>query len=129
MKKQILDFFELRDKIEDVVKQYVQDKSISLDDRWEIFERSGFGEHNCWIKHLDSLHDDICMYDGLVHVDRNQDVSVFYIIETYKEDVESYNNQDWCKDNILEWKKYGFDPDNFKEECMQKFVKGWKYDW
>jgi hypothetical protein len=128
MKQQILDFFELRDKIEDVVKQYVKDKSIPLDDRWEIFEKSGFGKHNCYIQHLDSLHDDICMYDGLVHVDRNQDVSVFDIIEAYKEAVESYDEDDDDED-ILKWKRYGFDPDSFKEECMQKFVKGWKYDW
>lgn len=35
-KQKILDFFELRDKIEEVVRDYVQDTLLPLDDRWEI---------------------------------------------------------------------------------------------
>lgn len=129
MKQKILDFFKLRDEIESVVKQYVQDKSIPLNERWEIFEQSGFGEHQCWIKHLDSLHDDIVMYDGLVHADRMQSISVFTIIERYEDDMEDLDDEEKNDPDENKWLKYKFDPITFKEECLAKFIKGWDYDW
>jgi hypothetical protein len=125
---QILSFFDLRDNIESIVKEYVQDKSISLDDRWEIFEKSGFGDCPCWVQHLESLHDDIVMYDGLVHTDRNQTVSVFDIIEAYNEARQEYEEDD-SDDDFEKWERFRFDPVAFKEECLFKFIKGWKYDW
>ena len=128
-KKQILDFFELRDKIEEVVRDYVQDTLLPLDDRWEIFEKSGFGEHNSYITHLDSLHNDIVMYDGLVHADRNQSISVFEIIKRYNEHKEDFEKQTYNAKHFLEWQKYKFDPVAFKEECLAKFLKGWDHDW
>lgn len=128
-KQKILDFFELRDKIEQVVKNYVQDKTVPLDDRWEIFEKSGFGEHQYYSVHLDSLHDDIVMYDGLVHADRHQSISVFEIIEKYNENKEDFEKQNYAAKNFLEWQKYKFDPIAFKEECISKFLKGWDHDW
>jgi hypothetical protein len=122
-KQQILDFFEARDKIEQVVKDYVQDKSIALDDRWEVFEKSGFGSCPSWVQHLKSLHDDICIYDGLVHIDRHQNVCVFRILERY-EDHLGYDTE-----KLQKWQKYNFNPEAFKEECLEKFIKGWVYDW
>lgn len=128
-KEAILMYFDLRDNIKQVVKEYVQDTSIDLDERWRIFERSGFGENPSWIQCLKSLHDDICTYDGLVNVDRHQQVSVFEIVERYNEDKEDFDvGNTWAK-NYLEWQKYKFDPVAFKEECLAKFIKGWKYDW
>lgn len=128
-KDQILNFFKLRDNIELVVKEYIQDKSIPLDDRWEIFEKSGFGCEKSWIQHLESLNDDIVMYDGLVHADRHQAVSVFEILERYYEHKEDFEKKSYNADKYLEWQKYKFDPVAFQEECLEKFVKGWVYDW
>jgi hypothetical protein len=128
-KDQILSFFDLRNNIESIVKEYVQDKSISLDDRWEIFEKSGFGNCPSWVQHLESLHDDIVMYDGLVHVDRNQQVSVFEIIERYYEHKQDFEEQTYNAKDFAKWQKYKFDAVAFKEECLFKFIRGWKYDW
>lgn len=120
-KEAIVMYFDIKDNIKEVVKQYVQDTSIDLDERWEIFEKSDLGEHQSWIAHFDSLHDDICMYDGLVHVDRHQIVTVFDIVERYNDDLRS--------DDIEDWEKFGFDPVAFKEEALAKFIKSWEYDW
>jgi hypothetical protein len=128
-KQKILDFFELRDKIEETVRDYVQDTLLPLDDRWEIFEKSGFGDCPCWVQNLKSLHHDILCYDGLVHIDRNQTVSVFYIVERYYEDLQDALENTFSVNKMEEWRKYKFDPVAFKEECLAKFLKGWKYDW
>lgn len=117
-KEEILSFFKLRENIEQTVKEYVQDKSIPLDDRWEIFEKSECGLCKSFVANLDSLNRDIVCYDGLVHVDRNQTVSVFDILEQYE------SGEDTSK-----WEMYNFDPVAFQEECLSKFLKGWKYDW
>jgi hypothetical protein len=130
-KQQILDFFEARDKIEQVVKDYVQDKSIALDDRWEVFQKSGFGSCPSWVQHLKSLHDDICIYDGLVPTDRHQNVCVFDILERYQDDLSnaSLYDDEWNTKNLKQWQKYNFNPEAFKKECLEKFIKGWVYDW
>lgn len=128
-KQKILDFFELRDKIEETVRDYVQDTLMPLNDRWDIFKQSDLGYENYYIQRLESLHDDIVMYDGLVHVDRNQTISVFEILERYYEHKEDFEEESYNANKYLEWQKYKFDPIAFQEECLEKFVKGWVYDW
>lgn len=127
-KQEILNFFKLRDNIEQVVKEYVQDKSIPLEDRWEIFEQSGFGDDGCYIPHLESLHDDIVMYDGLVNVDRRETVCVFNILKQYFYAKKEYEEGDYTED-FIKWQNFNFDPVAFQEECLAKFIKGWVYDW
>jgi len=119
-KEKILAFFEMRDNIKEVVRDYVQDTLLPLDERWEIFEKSGFGEQKQFIFPLDSLHENIVCRDGVFSVRRYQNISVFEILE-------AYDTTDL--DTILLWELYGFDPIAFKEECLAKFIRGWVYDW
>lgn len=119
-KEKILAFFEMRDNIEEVVRDYVQDTLLPLDERWEIFEKSGFGHYHPFIVRLESLHENIACYDGVFPLERHQNVSVFEILE-------AYDTADL--DTILLWELYGFDPVAFKEECLAKFIRGWVYDW
>lgn len=119
-KEKILAFFEMRDNIEEVVRDYVQDTLLPLDERWEIFEKSGFGCHHPFVAHFESLDRNLVCYDGPFHTERNQSVSVFEVIERYYES---------DKKRLEIWEKYKFDPVAFKEECLAKFIKGWVYDW
>ena len=119
-KEKILAFFEMRDNIEEVVRDYVQDTLLPLDERWEIFEKSGFGRCYPYMVSLDSLHDSIVCFNGVLPVERYQNISVFEILKEYEEaDL----------DTILLWELYGFDPIAFKEECLAKFIRGWYCDW
>lgn len=119
-KEKILAFFEMRDNIKEVVRDYVQDTLLPLDERWEVFEKSELGCHYPFVFHLESLNRNLVCYDGVFHTERCQSVSVFEVIERYYESDEK---------RLSVWKKYGFDPIAFKEECLAKFIKGWVYDW
>lgn len=124
------EFLNLRAFFEEKLEEFVKDKSIPLDIRWEVFERSGMGESRTYIVHFKTLPEDIVTYEGLVHCEIYQTMSVFRIVEDIEEYLEECNSGDAYD---LRYKKmlddHKFDIKEFKEECLSMFLKEYKFDW
>ena len=113
------------------IKEFIINKSYPLEDRWEVFCKAidcGLTESQSYVPRLDNLHDDMVMYDGVVHAERYQTFTMPDIIERYNDNFDKDGNP--CEyGNLDKWNKFGFDPVAFKEEVMEKFIGSFMYDW
>lgn len=113
------------------IKEYIVDKKYPLEDRWEVFCKAvdnGLAEQDPFMINLNSLHDDIIMYEGLVHADRYMTIDIPSIIERYEDNFQE-NGEPWKSNNLDKWEEFNFDPVAFKEEVMEKFIGSFVYDW
>lgn len=107
------------DSTEKTVKEYVQDKSIDINDRWEIFCKAGeLG--------LIGINQFYFIPDGLRDKDN---ISLFDTF--YYEKYQRYKVTDMLisalEDGLFEDEE--FDILKFKESCMQKFIYEATNDW
>lgn len=122
-KKVLLDILNTIDNIfdstEKTVKEYVQDKSIDINDRWEIFCKAGeLG--------LIGINQFYFIPDGL---EDKENISLFDTF--YYEKYQQYKVTDMLtlalEHGLFEDEE--FDILKFKESCMQKFVYEATNDW
>lgn len=94
---------------------YIQDKSIPLEDRWEIFGKvpQELKEHKIWIVHFPSekKFGEICWYDDF-YVERHETVNLIDL-------VRSINRNKWSQERI----------DAFKEDILQMNLGSFINDW
>jgi predicted house-cleaning noncanonical NTP pyrophosphatase (MazG superfamily) len=95
-----------REILKEEVKEYVQDKSNSLEDRWKLFVSSRLGDHDEYNYHFTSLDDD----DFHSDLERHLVLDVEDVIEHFHDSPEE-------------------DINNFKEEAMKDFIFSWELDW
>ncbi len=124
---------------EKTIRQYVVDKSFPLEERWNVFVKSGLGKIAAYIQHFDALND----FKGSVN-------------NAVEEDLHDYQNRGTLIDltelpDLLEEYEYigkifkvetSYDGNEFKEvvftqehlnqlkeEWLTKFIKGYHFDW
>jgi hypothetical protein len=118
-----------KEQVEDLNKQieaikgefatYIADKSIPLDERWEVFMNApaNLRETSPWIQRFKGLPEDFIGYDGPVYAERHQTVDMEFIL-----------------DILGEIEEYDVDPDDidiiaFKEDVLSKNLYSFTYDW
>lgn len=104
----------LTNEVTDKVKAYVQDISIPLDNRWELFIKSDLGEEIRFVEDFGPLGNVYEYYDFFF--DRNQTVDLASFIANIEEGVYSIKI---TKEEI----------NIIKEEILGKFIKSFIYDW
>lgn len=92
------------------IKNYVQDTTQPLDERWNIFITSNLGEDESWYLDLQSY--DLENFYSDWNISRHRCVDVSDIID-YLTDLE-------VNSEII---------NNVKEEILKLFIKSFTYDW
>ncbi len=109
----------LHEELKQQLLSFVTNKDIDLDVRFEAWEQAPvtMKEHRSSTEYFAGLPDDYVMYDGWVHADRYQTVTVSNILEA----ATGY----YSEEAILS-------PENiilFKEDVLAKNVVSFVYDW
>lgn len=104
-------------KVTKELREYVKDKNIPLDQRWDLFIYSELGTHHKYIIHPDGLDED--KYFDTIDFDRG----TIIIVEDFLENIKILDVEDPEEDKILE------DEVVFKEWCLDKFIKSFTFDW
>ncbi len=110
MKEKIEQLGKLKVEITSELKEWVKDKSIPLDERWDTFFKSGLGRHISSIETFVNLTgNDIC---SVFQPSRHETIHLGDIAEygiSSIESEEAYNE--------------------FREDVLNKFVKSFEWDW
>lgn len=105
---------EKKKELQNDLKIYVQDKSLPLSDRWEIFclaGNKGLLPHDGWIRYFTSIDLESYIQD----YQRHETVSLQWMVEF----LEDENKNDNRNHPIEE----------FKEEILDKFIWSFELDW
>ena len=107
------------DKLKESFKEFCQNKSIDIEDRWEVFEQIGafFGVDEWSIVDFKSLPEEFIMYARDMQTERYQTVNTVNIIQYIEE----------CSEDNSEFS--GINIDEVKEEILDKFLWSFVYDW
>lgn len=99
---------------------YTSDKSIPLDERFEVWLQAPITmkEHKTFTEDFAGLPEDYVMYDGYVHADRYQTITINRILE-------SAESGEYGDEGVIS-------PENpilFKEDVLAKNINSFVYDW
>ncbi len=105
MKEQVEELEKLKLKITANLKEWVKDKSISLDERWDVFIKSDLGDHKTY-------------YEDFVNFESDD----------YCDNFEKYQTLNLS--NAINYKNFSDEEYNeFREDVLNKFIKSFKWDW
>lgn len=119
---------EIRDYKNCAIKQrfveYIADKTISVENRWEIFLEapSDWKNHKLYVEKFQIEKKlkikEIFWHDDF-YIEKNETVYMGNIIERLEENLEDFESNGWSKELIEE----------LKEEILQKNLDSFNYDW
>lgn len=116
MKEKLIQFKKIRDKFEQELKSYCKDKSISIDERWQIFVDSGMGNISFGITECDSIHTILSVkpcyferYSTIYYTD------ILVVLED-PEEYEYFGLKDGWQNEL-------------KEHALKNYEAGWIHDW
>ena len=116
MKEKIKDFLETKKEIVNILKKFVVNKEISLDDRWNLFIESDLGEIDSFYMEPPGIDwNKKSLYDDF-HADKYSTVLATDMLETINDEAEEFN---WNDNKQKE----------FKEFFLKEFTKGFIHDW
>jgi hypothetical protein len=140
---------ELRREIEGQLREFIVDESVDLDTRWDEFIKSGLGETDRWIQDFRywipkfGSHETASQPTAIIDVlhdtyDRHQTIEVqdlYYRLGYWVDDKETFEIDKY--QYKPEFKPLGKvkvqftqeDADMFREDCLQRFLKAFKWDW
>ncbi len=110
MKEKIQQLKDLKQELTLELKEWVKDKTIPLDERWDLFFQSDLGDHRTWIEDFKNLDSD--------NIAKNRDVNRHETI--YLDTIE-----EWYIKSIEDSEKY----DEFREDVLSKFIQSFEWDW
>lgn len=101
-----------KDIIKQDLKDYVTNKSIDLNTRWDTFEKSDLGDSSYYVEEFN------CHLGQKIvgqQESRYSTVCVFYALECLLDDKDYDEN--------------GPEVNLYKENVMKAFIKDWQFDW
>lgn len=113
MKEEIELFLQNKDELTEKLKIWVKDKSIPLDERWDLFIKSDLGEHSRYVERFNCKLGDHFV-ENLENKYETNNVSEILDFANYDPEDDSYSEED-----IIE----------FKENVLDKFIKSFEFDW
>lgn len=108
----------------DKVKIVCQDKTLPLDERWQLFITSDFGKHEPFIKYLTNF--DTSGYS------RYKVIDLIEIVEYKLEDIGFYDLEYCLEDpdfNIQQYSQELDEINKLREEILEKWIKSYTLDW
>ncbi len=112
MLQRIKNFVEDSNVLEKEYDEYIIDPTVSLDDRWAVFEAAPF-------KKKDGFYFSHTAFDVDTHLatlNRHETYDAFDIIEFFSDRKEEYDDFDYQLNKL-------------KEEILQSGETEWEYDW
>jgi hypothetical protein len=118
--KALQTYLDVKHSAEELLQTYYQDKSIPLDERWSMFEKSGFGSHKDWIQHflIDDFDYDDFFYE---YASKYETINFINKINNYVEDFDESEVDDTHPS--LE------QVDLLKEHLLKENLRSCKFDW
>ena len=110
MKEKIEQLDKLKQQLTSELREWVKDKSIPLDERWDVFFASGLGVHSGSLENFVNLTD-----DDLANV---RDFNRYEIVDL--DYVREYGSITLESDEAY---------DEFREDVLSKFIKSFEWDW
>lgn len=108
MKEKIEEFLKQKQQLTPELKEWVKDKSIPLEERWEVFFKSELGENSTYYEEFEHFFNE-------VYCNRLNKYQTLKL-----KDVEEY---DWfpelSHEELIE----------FKEDVLSRFINSFKWDW
>ncbi len=95
------------------LKDWVKDKNISLEERWEVFIKSDLGTKSKFIERFIGIDSDDYDQEGPIYLSKYEYISVEKLLDLAIEAEVIFEN-----DIIL-----------FKEDVLNRFIAGFKFDW
>lgn len=122
--EQMQNIVKTKTTFEPVVKSYIQNEAVSLEDRWEVFKNVPMGmlEDNMCM-HYDFAGNEICWYDDH-YIDRYQSVDNVNIVKRYEEKLDAEPGDYDYDVNITQE-----NIDRLKRDILKLGVRYWKNDW
>ena len=140
---------QLKDELEQELKQIIQDKTQDLDERWDLFIESGLGNCESWIQDFKFWVPKFASHQGA----GSAQVIIDALHNNYNRS-ETVNLEDlyhrlgyWVDDErTFKVKKYQYQPefkelpeetvlftqedaDLFREDCLSRFLRSFDWDW
>lgn len=109
IKEKVEEFLDLQNDLRIELKEYVKDKSISLDERWELFITCELGDREPYCESFESFD-----YDNFYATYEYEEITSEDIIYRLSKDSEQYLYTTL---------------DDVKEEILDKFLYSFKFDW
>lgn len=118
MKEKIEQFLKEKEILTEELKEWVKDKSIPLEERWEVFVKSELGERISYYEQFEGVESD-GYYDNY-YIEKYQTVTTGQLFEIASK--PTYTNKE-PELNTQEQK------DSFREDVLDKFIKSFENDW
>jgi len=112
IKEKVEEFLDLQNDLRIELKEYVKDKSISLDERWELFITCELGDREPYCESFESF--DYDNFYATYEFSRDEEITSEDIIYRLSKDSEQYLYTTL---------------DDVKEEILDKFLYSFKFDW
>lgn len=112
IKEKVEEFLDLQNDLRIELKEYVKDKSISLDERWELFITCELGDREPYCESFESF--DYDNFYATYEFSRDEEITSEDIIYRLNKDSEQYLYTTL---------------DDVKEEILDKFLYSFKFDW
>lgn len=122
---------------------FIVDTTVPLDERFEVWTDAPneLKNHQGWIVHFKTLHDDAIGYDGYIrHADRHETVHIDDLLDAIQDgfaDYEAYKEEPPTDESSWEYRYFKkkekifeeFDLAAFKEEVLSMNLGSFEYDW
>jgi hypothetical protein len=115
MREKIENFLKEKSELRNELKQFVQDKSKPLNERWEIFVQSELGEKKSYFETFDHKI-------GEKYVDLLEDKYSTHTVKNILDTIDDLNEEE-------NWNFTDEDINSFKEKVLEKFIWSFKFDW
>lgn len=112
-------FNAIKNALSGVVRKYVTNKDIPLENRWNVFSRGEFGIKLSYIHHFKGKIDLCDLYD----YDRHTKVYTVDEVNILQEEL------DWCIEKGSDYKFSQSDINELKEEILDEFLFEFEIDW
>ena len=112
LKEELTLFNKQKEELTQKVKSFCQNKEYSLDERWNLFIDSDFGEHSKYYEKFKGIDSDL-YYDDF-YIEKYENVKVNYLLDRGIE-IKVLNSDDKIN--------------TFKEDVLSQFIKSFEYYW
>jgi hypothetical protein len=136
LRELVKELLENQTGVEVALRAWVKDKSVPLEERWEVFVMSGLGECGRYVYGgFKEIEVNFFIYDGRYHCERYQTVLLAEVIEREGEenaDFEEDENGEMLFDKDGEavlTKEAKESVDAMKEIVLKDFIHSFVYDW
>lgn len=110
------------------VQNIIKNIAIPLDQRWNLFvSAQAYMPYSGWVMHFDCLEvdNDFNWYDDF-NIERHETVELIDIVEEILDDKKWYTDHP-SDDHGAKWLTFNLDV--FKEEILQRGMRGFIFDW